>query len=309
MKRFVVIAGAMLISMAVLVPVALAADPVTDSDRVLVSVNGDLALPAGEEAAVVVVVRGMATIGGDVKTLVVVDGSARLSAAQAENVYAVRSDVTLGPGTVVSGDVRTLDATVQQVGDAEVIGDVRDVSLELVAIGAILAPAFLLFAIGGALAAIVAGLGLAGLASRQVRAAEELISKQPWLTLLVGFVAMIAVPILAVLAMITIIGAPLGLGILFGLWPMTAFIGYLVAAIWIGEWVLRQTSPGVTRERPYLAAVIGVVLLAFLSVVPLLTTVASLFGFGAVILLAWRVFRGGVRPQTLPTQAPAPMGA
>jgi hypothetical protein len=310
MKRVAGIAGAMLFSLLVLAPVAVAADPVTDSDRVLVSVNGDVALPAGDEAAVVVVVRGDATIAGMVRTLVVVDGTAELDAAAVQDVVAVRSDITLGTGTVVSGDVRTLDATVQLIGNAEVVGEVKDLGFELIGIGAVLAPAFLLFSIGWALAAIVAALALAALGARQVRAAEEIIRHQPWLTLLVGFAGAIVIPILAVLAIVTIVGAPLGLGVLLGLLPLVAFVGYLVAAIWVGEWILRQTSPGVTRERPYLASVVGVIVLQVLSIVPLATAIASLFGFGAVILLAWRVFRGGgVGTETLPRQAPAPMGA
>ncbi len=309
MRRIAGIAGALLISLVILAPVALAAEPPAP-DRVLVSVNGDVGLPAGEQAAVVVVIRGDATVAGQVKTLVIVDGSAQLTGAQAGNIVAVRSDVTLGVGTVVTGDIRTLDATVEQIGDAEVMGQVRDISVDLVAIGAVLAPALILFAIGFGLMAIAAGLTLAALAARQVRAAETLISRQPFLTLGVGLLAMVVLPIVSVVAMITVIGAPMGLAILFGVWPLTAFIGYLVAAIWIGESILGRLSPTVTRERPYLAAVLGIVVLWVLSIVPLATAIASLFGFGAVILLAWRTFRGdGLPAQTVTRQAPAPIGA
>lgn len=309
MRRIAGIAGALLISLVILAPVALAAEPPAP-DRVLVSVNGDVGLPAGEQAAVVVVIRGDATVAGQVKTLVIVDGSAQLTGAQAGNIVAVRSDVILGVGTVVTGDIRTLDATVEQIGDAEVMGQVRDISVDLVAIGAVLAPALILFAIGFGLMAIAAGLTLAALAARQVRAAETLISRQPFITLGVGLLAMVVLPIVSVVAMITVIGAPMGLAILFGVWPLTAFIGYLVAAIWIGESILGRLSPTVTRERPYLAAVLGIVVLWVLSIVPLATAIASLFGFGAVILLAWRTFRGdGLPAQTVTRQAPAPIGA
>ena len=101
-----------------------------------------------------------------------------------------------------------------------------------------------------------------------MRTAEQVIAREPILTLVVGV-----------------------LGVMFLLWPLVAFIGYLVAGIWVGEWVLRRVQPSVIRTRPYLAATIGVLLLQLVSIVPvlgLLAALASLFGFGAVLLLAWR---------------------
>ena len=310
MQRILGIAIAMLLAMFVLVPVVIAADPPRSGDRVLMSFNGDVDLPAGQHADVVLVVNGTATIEGDVGTLVAINGAAVLTGAQAETVVAVESAVTLATGTVVSGDVRTLNSTVDQLDTAAVQGDVKDLSLELVAIGAVLAPALLLFAIGFALAAIVAGLALAGVAPRQVRGAEMLISREPGPTLVAGLVGLIVPPIVAIVAMITVVGAPLGLGILFGLWPLMAFLGYLVAGIWIGDWILHRVSPTVVRERPYLAAFVGILILQVLGIIPPAAAIASLFGFGAVILMAWRSFRGAQPGATeVPRQSPVPMGA
>jgi hypothetical protein len=310
MTRITGIAIAMLLMLFVLVPVGIAADPAVPGDRVLMSFNGDVDLPAGQYADVVLVVNGTATIEGDVGTLVAINGGAVLTGAAAETVVAVESTVTLGPGTVVSGDVRTLNATVEQLDTAVVQGEVRDLSLELVAIGAVLAPALILFAIGFALAAIVAGLALAGVASRQVRGAEALISREPGPTLVAGIVGLIVPPIVAIVLMITVVGAPLGFSILFMLWPLMAFLGYLVAGIWIGDWVLHRISPTVVRERPYLASVVGILLLQVLGIIPPAAAIASLFGFGAVVLMAWRSFRGAQPGATeVPKTSPVPMGA
>ena len=78
MRRTAVFAVALLTAFLFLVPAALAADPATDRGRVLVSVNGDLTVPAGDVADVVVVIDGMATIEGDIRTLVIIDGTAIL---------------------------------------------------------------------------------------------------------------------------------------------------------------------------------------------------------------------------------------
>jgi hypothetical protein len=107
----------------------------------------------------------------------------------------------------------------------------------------------------------------------------------------VGVAGMFVPLILIVLLFITIVGAPLALGILFVAWPLAAFVGYLVAGIWLGDWILRRTSPAVVRERPYLAAVSGLVVLQVLGIWPVFSMIASLFGYGAILLLAWRTFR------------------
>jgi hypothetical protein len=67
----------------------------------------------------------------------------------------------------------------------------------------------------------------------------------------------------------------------------------------------------VVRERPYLAAVIGLLVLQALGLVPVLgivSALASLFGFGAVVLLAWRTLRaGGGTHVSVAGPTPAPM--
>ncbi len=175
MKRFAGIAGAMLLSLVLFVPVALAADPFPHTGRVLVSTGGDVTVPEGEHADVVIVVNGTATIRGEVNTIVVIEGAANLLGARTETLFAVRSPVELGPGTVVVGDVVRIDSLVHQTGNAQIRGQVTDMVTVLIGIGSVLAPALLLLWIGFGLATIVVGLLLAGLASRQVRDAEILI--------------------------------------------------------------------------------------------------------------------------------------
>ena len=302
------IAAVLILALGVAAPSVAAADEVLPhTGRVLVSVEGDVALPAGEHADVVVVVRGAARISGEVNTIVVIDGSLEMTGARAESVIAVRSPTTLGPGTIVLGDVRTLDATVQQAAGSQVQGSVRDLTPEIAGIGAVLAPAAILLWIGFGLAALVAALALAGLAARQVRTAERLISREPLKTFLVGVATAIVTPILGVLMIVTVVGAPLGFAILLGVLPAVAFVGYLVSAIWVGEWLLRQLTRGAAADRPYVGAVLGVIALAVLGIVPLLGAIASLFGFGAVVLLAWRTLaRSGTDTAGHSEQSTAP---
>ena len=311
MRRIVAIAATLLIIMLLLVPVALATDAMLHTGRVLISMQGDVTIPASEQADLVMVFNGTATIAGEVNSIVVVNGSANLAGARTETVVAINSPVNLADGTVVLGDVMTANSLVHQTGTAEVAGEVKDMQASFIALGAVLAPALILMWIGFGLAVITAGLLLAGVAGRQVRAAEALISHEPVLTFATGIVAMVLIPLAAFLLIATLIGAALGVGILIALWPLVAFVGYLVAGIWIGDWVLRRRQPAVSRERPYLAAVIGLLILQALSLVPVLgivATLVSLFGFGAVVLLAWRTLRaGGGTHVAVAGVTPAPM--
>jgi hypothetical protein len=304
-------AGAALIALVVLAPVALAADPFPQAGRVLVSTEGNFTLPAGERADVVVVINGTAMIEGEANTVVVIDGALNLAGTRTETVIAIRSPVEIGPDSVVLGDVMTLDSLVHQTGNAEVLGEVTDLPSTLVGFGVVLAPALLLLWIGFGLAMIAAGLLLAAMAARQVRQAEAIISHEPVMALATGILGLIAFPVVGIVLIVTLVGAPIGVALLLQVWPLVAFVGYLVAGIWIGDWVLRRSSSEAVRERPYLAAVLGLVILGFMAIIPVLaivTAIASLFGFGAVILLAIRTIRSG--HQTQPKVAghlPAPM--
>lgn len=289
MRRIVIFLAGVVLAFGLAAPV-LAADPGHTDGPVLLAFNGDVSIPAGDQADVVFVTGGTATVAGAVTTIVVLDGDAVLTGATVESVFVASGHLTVDAASTVTGDIRTLDTTVTVDPAASVAGSISTVEADVIAATAIIAPLAFLFLLGFVLVTIVAGLALAALGARQVRAAEGLISHEPGQTLLVGLAGLVVVPLVAVLAMMTVVGLPLGLAILFMVWPMAAYLGYLVAGVWIGEWLLyRGDRP--RPERPYVAAVAGLLILQIISLVPFVGAIASLFGFGAVLLLAWRVFR------------------
>lgn len=294
----------LVIGLFLLTPLALAAEELSHSGRILISTQGDITLPAGEQADLVLVTNGTAHIAGDANTVVVIDGAVDLMGATAETVVVIRGQATLDATSVVRGDIMTLDASTSLDPATAVGGRIRDLAPDIAGIGFVLGPALVLLYIGFALAAIAAALLLAGLAARQVRSAETLIRREPLLTAGVGLLGLFIPIVFLVLLTVTVIGAPLAFGIAFGLWPLAAFIGYLVAGIAIGDWIVGRMSPGVTRERPYLAAVVGLVVLEVVGILPLVSAVATLFGYGAVLLLAWRTLRG--EPARASTALPLP---
>jgi hypothetical protein len=309
MRRLLGLAGAVVLGLGLLAPVALAAAPLGHTDRVLLSTEGVLVVPAGDHADVVVVLKGNADVRGEVNTLVIVEGTATLTGAKLETVVAVSSQVEVQSGTIVYGEIQRLDAVVHQSGTGVVQGGIVDLRSEWFELGGALAAALALLWVGFGVATVVAGLLLAAIAGRQVRSAHQLISREPLLAGVAGLVGVIFIPVVAILLFPTVIGAPLGFGILVVALPLVAFAGYLVMAAWTGTALLGLFGPQQERERPFLPMVVGVLVLGLIGLIPplnLLVALASLLGFGAVLVLTLRTIVGGQRPVAGATQ-PLPM--
>ena len=312
MRRLAALLGVGLLIAAIGAPVALAADEsLPTSGRVLMAFGGDISVPAGEQADVVFVVNGDADIAGTVNVLTVIDGTATLHGATVDTIAVISGTVDLQEGTTVLGNVRSIESTVNQAQGVEIAGDIKGLDAELFAFGMFLGPAILLFVLGMLLASLAAGLLLAAVGARQVRATERVIATEPLKAFGVGILGVIVIPILAIIAIITIVGAPIGLGVLLGLLPLLAFVGFLVAGIYLGEEILGTRKEPVV-QHPYRGALLGIVLLQIIGIVPivggLVTAVASLLGLGAILLLAWRIVRG-TGETTAPQAAPMAIGA
>lgn len=291
MHRLLVLFAAFVVLLGIAAPAALAADPSTTNDRsVLVAVDHDVDVPAGDHVETLVVVRGDTHIAGSVDSVFVVDGTATLTGDVANSLVVVNGTADLQPGSQVTGDVRTFSGTVNRATDAVITGTVRGYDTDLAAFALLLVPLFLVLLVGFGVAAIVVALLVAAFGARQVRTAESLISNEPGTVLVAGLIGSFVLPILAILVTATIIGAPIGLGALLFVLPVLAFIGWIVAAIWIGDWIINR-SPGPRAERPYAAAVAGVIVLALLGIVPFVSAIATLFGYGALLVMAWRILR------------------
>jgi len=305
MKQLLV-AIASLVLLFTMAGVALAADGSGDeSPRVRLAVNDDVVVASGETADAVIVVNGNAQIDGTVKTVFVANGDATAgSGSSLEQLVVINGSADVASGATVSKGISQLNSTVNIAPGAQVSGDVHDLTADAAAFGLFIGAAGLLLWFGAAIAMLLLGLLIAGLAARQLRMAGGLISREPVKVVLLGIAGWLVPPLIAVVAFITVIGIPAALGILFVLWPAIAFAGYLVAAVWIGEWLLgRMRSTAPEAPRPYLATVVGLVVVFLLGFIPFATAIISLFGLGAVLLAGWRTLVGTpIQPETAPPQ-------
>jgi hypothetical protein len=294
MRRLVLAATSVVILLLALVPAALAADPpggtpapaATTTGVIAVTVDGTLDIPAGSTVRGAVVVEGSATIASPIESLVVIDGTATVVGTTVDQVLVIDGRVDLVDGAA-AGDVATLGGTVTRDSSAVISGRITSLESGLAALGFLLIPLALLFTAGMALAGIVAALFVAAFGARQVRGLEDRISRQPGQVLVTGIIGAIALPVVGALLTATVIGAPVGLFILLLAAPFLGALGWLVAAIWIGDWILVRTSGSRESGHPYKAAVLGVVVLALASILPLVSGVATVFGLGALFLAGW----------------------
>ncbi len=309
MRRLFAITTSILILLALFAPAALAAGPYSRSDSVLVAVNGDLDIAAGHQVDTLVVVSGNARISGDVGTVVVVDGTATFSGATIGTLVVADGTADLGAGTTVTGEVRTVRGTVTTQPGAVVQGTVQALDTDLAAFAATVAilmiPILIVLAVGFALISIFAALGVAAFGARQVREVEALIEQRPGHVLLAGIAGTILLPVLSFLLMVTVIGAPIGFTLALVVLPALAFLGWLVAAIWVGDWMIGKSRGSRETGRPYRAAILGVIVLGVAGILPFVSGIATLFGFGALLLAAWRMLRPETPPAATVAWAPA----
>jgi hypothetical protein len=270
--------------------------PTTNSD-ILLRVNGSLRIGPDESADVVVVIHGDARVEGSVRdTLVVIRGDATISGSVRNDVVVIDGRLDLQPAARV-GDVTLIgDSTLTQADGSRIEGSVtRRSNIGVNWHGFAFFTSFI-FWLGLTLLTLAAGMLFAAVAGRQMSRAGALLTGQIGGALLAMCGLWIGIPVLAVLALFTIVGIPLAIATVVVLLPALGFLGYLVTGSRIGALVLRQFGMPANPEHPYLAALIGLLLLRCCSFIPiagfLIELAAGLAGAGALVLLAWRAWRG-----------------
>src|SRR5262245_12388601 len=223
----------------------------THSQAIIIASGADVTLPADESVDVFMVYNGAARVEGQAKAIFVVNGVVDLVGARSNGVVAVQSDIRVDPGSVISGDIRTFESAITGATASTVTGHVREFGIDIFLGWRDWIPALFLIYVAFAVSAVMAGIVLAGLAGRQVRAAGTLITKEPVMVVAAGVVGLAAILTIGILATVTVVGIPFALGLLGLVLPGLFVVGYIVSGIWVGERFF-QSSP-VIRERPYAA--------------------------------------------------------
>jgi hypothetical protein len=270
-----------------------------DDGSVLVGVRNDVTLASGETADGVVVIQGAALIEGAAKAVFAVDADVTVSGAGAsvEDIFTVGGTLTIENGASVE-DVAYVDTAV--TGGELVTGQIRDAEVDFAGaaawLGTILVVGLFVVLLGWLIATLAAALLLIAFGTSQARRAAANIGGDTLKTIFAGLLMILLPWIVIGLLFVTVVGIPLAIGLAL-MWGFVAFLGWLVAGLWLGQALLRGSR---TAARPYGAAFVGTLVLILISFIPFVGPLMSFLGLGAVTLAGWRVLRGGGTPPMPP---------
>jgi hypothetical protein len=288
--------------MIALVPTAaFAADTASKTSGVLFRVNGDVLVAAGETVDSVVVINGNVVVDGRVNdNLWVINGNATISGSVGGDIVVIRGTVDLKPSATVK-NVSLVRSDETRENGATITGSTHSYSGSLPGIGW---GVRLLIWLSFTLLVLVAGLVFAATGGRQLSEMVGLIGARTGQSILAAVILWIAVPIAAIIALVTLVGIPIGIGILLFLLPALWFLGYLVSGTALGVVLLRALHTAQHRDHPYVAALLGLLLLQVAGLVPVIgwtvAFFAGLLGGGVLAYRLWAGWRGSVpsRPVT-----------
>ena len=258
-------------------------------DQIVLS--GDVNVHRGEDVGEIVVVHGTAVVAGVVHgDVVVFDGRIEVTGQVSGSVVAVNGPITIGPNAQILGDVIVRDRLRVATG-ARIGGSIREGAaftfrtpidlfgpfaawLAVAASTLVLGALLLLFVPRGADAVAATALG-SPLASGGI-----------------GLGMFLGLPLLGGLAVLSLVGLPLGLALLLALLFVYS-VGFAWTVFTVGRLVWREP-----RSR-WLALLFGWAIVAAVSAIPFVGApvwfVGAAFGLGAMTLAAWRARRIGGR--------------
>ena len=268
----------------------------TDDQVIL---NGRAVVPDGETVGSVTIFNGPAVIDGTVRDSVVVfNGTTEIAGTVGGDVVSFNGAVVVRSGAEVGGDlVTSQDAQIEQ--GATVQGTQQNVTtrfnLEDFGLASRIA-----WWIGVTISTLILGLLLLLFAPPAAESLETVVHRHLGSSIGWGVGLFFLLPLVAILALITVVALPLGLALLAGL-GLLYLIGYVATTFVVGRLILKPP------QSPYLAFLVGWVILRLLALIPVLGgiawVVASAWGLG---LLAAAARRERVPPGELATPPPAP---
>jgi hypothetical protein len=249
----------------------------------LVVLTGRLDLPQGSSASDAIIFDGDATITGDVSNNVIAfNGDVTVTGQVGENVVAVNGRVTLGPGARVGGDVVSADTAV--IAPTATVGGrvrpARSIDINLVPFTVV---SRILVWLATSVSSFLLGLLLILFVPRAVDATARTGIDRLGASVGFGFLVLIGLPIVAVIAIGVLVGIPFGIGVLLSL-GLLYWFGYTAGAFMLGR---RLVAAPTNRVLAFLA---GWGILRLLALIPfaggMIWLAATVWGLGALVLAA-----------------------
>jgi len=275
-----------------------------EQDDNLVVVTGRAEVRERESVDTVVIADGPALIAGTVRNGVVAfNGDVVVTGTVEDEVVAFNGRVTVRDGGVVQGDVVSRHEPVEQ-GGGRIEGSWErwDADAFTSAVGIF---TWIAVWVAVSFSTLVLGLIMVLLVPRGARAVDEQRRERIGPVIGWGLVVTLGLPLLAALAMVTLVLLPLGIAMLLAL-ALTYLLGYTTAAWLLGRAIL-------SRSHPVGAFLLGWLILRVLALVPILGSLvgfaAVVVGLGAIVVAAYRTRRRPTVPEDHEPAPPAPATA
>lgn len=275
-------------ALAVLLVLCLAAGPASaaDGDDQIVITGGAVVLP-GQTAGDVVALDGRVLIAGHATgDVVAVGGPVRITGRVDGDVAAVSDRATLAPTARVGGDLLYGDERPVVAPGARVEGSIKDENWAdtLSSPGWGLASG-LAWWLAVSVSMLLVGVVLLLLAPRMLVAAERAARGHLWPAVGWGVLVAIALPLVAAIALVTLVGIPFGVALLLALVPLM-LVAYMTFAWILGRRIVKEPS------SRWLALLAGWGILRLLALIPVLGflvgLVATVIGLGSLVVALWR---------------------
>jgi hypothetical protein len=287
-RRRIVLALAAL-ALTLLVPAPARAADIGADDEILIT--GTVRVPKGEHVDRIWIVDGKVDVAGHSEgAIVAVSAPVRISGTVDGDVVGLGKRITLTRTATINGDLVYAEKRPVIPPGATVYGDVRHLGATDLSIpfGAFLAIHIAVW-LAVTLSSLALGLVLLWLAPRVADAAFAVARDDPGPAIGWGAALFFGLPIAAIVALVTLVGIPLGVTLLLALLPLFA-IGYVTSGWLLGRAIV--TSPERGRFRVFLA---GWTILRGIALVPFLGGLAGLgatvFGLGVLTVAVWRARR------------------
>jgi hypothetical protein len=282
---------------AVLIAVALLlALPACAAAKDRIVITGPVLVGPTETVGNVVAFDGNVTIRGRVTSDVVAfNGDVRVPGGRVGgDVTALNGQIILAPRAVVGGDVNWRDTRPVIPPGADVGGSVDEFQWD-VSPWSGFAWALLLW-LAETVSALVLGLILIALWPRGFEALAAAWRRSPGPVAGWGALLLIGLPIVAVIALVTLVGIPLGIGLLLALIPLWA-VGYVAGTFVLGRLILRDAGR-------FVAFLLGLLIVQVLALIPFVNALVAIvvvaIGLGTLIVAAWRANRPEAPVATAP---------
>jgi hypothetical protein len=301
MRRVLIVLFGVLLILAIPGTAYAAAEPNGDS---LVVLSGNAFVPVGQVVDSVVVFNGHVRIEGTVtNTVVAFNGPVTITGSVGGDVAVFNGRLLVRDGSHVTGDVYA-DQRVIAPG-ATVNGSVSSMSRLGLTSGWASFAVGLVFWLGVVVSTLILGLMLLWFAPRAADAVVRAGTTAVGPSIGWGLAVLVGLPVIGVIAIATLVGIPLGFGILLGLALIFA-IGQVTGAWFLGRRLVRTSSR-------FGAFALGWAILSVAMLVPVigaLTLLAAMvYGLGTLCVAAYRARKAPATVAVSPPMPPAPVSA